>query len=75
MDCRDNSCFFAKEKTGMRTNGGCRCLRKPLINHKISYLISVAEDILDSWRKDKDPSVTESAYTYELEAALEALNE
>lgn len=27
MDCGDNSCFFAeKPLTGMRTNGGCRCL-------------------------------------------------
>lgn len=28
MDCGDNSCMFAKERTGMRTNGGCRCLEK-----------------------------------------------
>lgn len=25
LDCGDNSCHFAKNKTGMRTNGGCRC--------------------------------------------------
>lgn len=25
-DCGDNSCRFAVEKGGMRTNGGCRCL-------------------------------------------------
>jgi len=25
IDCGDNSCRFAKNKTGMRTNGGCRC--------------------------------------------------
>ena len=25
IDCRDNSCLFAKKKGGMRTNGGCRC--------------------------------------------------
>lgn len=24
-DCADNSCRFAVNKTGMRTNGGCRC--------------------------------------------------
>jgi hypothetical protein len=24
-DCGDNSCMFADKKTGMRTNGGCRC--------------------------------------------------
>jgi hypothetical protein len=26
LDCGDNSCAFAESKTGMRTNGGCRCL-------------------------------------------------
>jgi hypothetical protein len=26
LDCGDNSCAFAKSITGMRTNGGCRCL-------------------------------------------------
>lgn len=26
LDCGDSSCFFTKVKTGMRTNGGCRCL-------------------------------------------------
>lgn len=25
LDCGDMSCHFAKEKAGMRTNGGCRC--------------------------------------------------
>lgn len=25
MDCGDSSCLFARNKTGMRTNGGCRC--------------------------------------------------
>jgi hypothetical protein len=24
-DCGDNSCLYAKNKKGMRTNGGCRC--------------------------------------------------
>lgn len=24
-DCGDHSCLFAEKKTGMRTNGGCRC--------------------------------------------------
>jgi len=24
-DCGDNSCLYAKNKGGMRTNGGCRC--------------------------------------------------
>lgn len=25
IDCGDNSCLFAKNKVGMRTNGGCSC--------------------------------------------------
>lgn len=28
LDCGDNSCRYAKEKGGMRTNGGCRCQDK-----------------------------------------------
>ena len=27
LDCGDNSCRFAQNKGGMRTNGGCVCLR------------------------------------------------
>lgn len=27
IDCGDHSCIFAKNKSGMRTNGGCRCFR------------------------------------------------
>ena len=27
LDCGDNSCEFAEVKTGMRTNGGCRCIK------------------------------------------------
>ena len=26
LDCGDHSCRFAVDKSGMRTNGGCRCL-------------------------------------------------
>ena len=26
LDCGDNSCAFAINRGGMRTNGGCRCL-------------------------------------------------
>ncbi len=34
-DCGDNSCRFAKNKSGMRTNGGCRCaeIRAPSLRH------------------------------------------
>lgn len=28
IDCGDSSCAFAKARTGMRTNGGCRCLER-----------------------------------------------
>lgn len=24
-DCGDTSCLYAEDRTGMRTNGGCRC--------------------------------------------------
>ncbi len=27
LDCGDNSCNFARDTGGMRTNGGCRCLK------------------------------------------------
>lgn len=27
LDCGDNSCEFAEQKDGMRTNAGCRCFR------------------------------------------------
>ena len=30
LDCGDTSCLFASKKGGMRTNGGCRCLRNVL---------------------------------------------
>lgn len=26
LDCGDSICVFARSRTGMRTNGGCRCL-------------------------------------------------
>jgi hypothetical protein len=28
-DCGDNSCLYAKKRTGMRTNSSCRCDRCP----------------------------------------------
>lgn len=28
LDCGDNSCLFSSNKGGMRTNGGCRCLKE-----------------------------------------------
>ena len=38
LDCGDNSCYFAKNKTGMRTNGGCRCLSNCDTKDKINIL-------------------------------------
>ena len=29
VDCGDNSCLCAYPRTGMRTNGGCRCFKMP----------------------------------------------
>lgn len=29
-DCGDSSCMFATSKSGMRTNGGCRCYEHEL---------------------------------------------
>jgi hypothetical protein len=40
IDCGDNSCVFAAKKTGMRTNGGCRCIDKPelrRIMHRLAF--------------------------------------
>lgn len=28
LDCGDSSCYYAENKSGMRTNGGCRCHEK-----------------------------------------------
>ena len=32
LDCGDHSCLYAMNKTGMRTNGGCRCSPKRMKN-------------------------------------------
>ena len=32
LDCGDHSCLYAMNKTGMRTNGGCRCSPKHMKN-------------------------------------------
>lgn len=31
LDCGDRSCRFALTKRGMRTNGGCRCIDRPMV--------------------------------------------
>ena len=32
LDCGDNSCKFIKARSGMRTNGGCRCVTHDAAN-------------------------------------------
>lgn len=44
LDCGDNSCRFARDKGGMRTNGGCRCwerLTDPEYSSKLRRIVSV----------------------------------
>lgn len=38
LDCGDNSCRYAKSKSGMRTNGGCRCKKNMDENKKLAEL-------------------------------------
>ena len=38
FDCGDNSCRFAKNKSGMRTNGGCRCLNNLPLQLRIGLI-------------------------------------
>ena len=49
LDCGDNSCLFAEKKTGMRTNGGCRCFKdlptnKRMFVHKMLYSLRKIKD-------------------------------
>lgn len=44
FDCGDNSCRFAKNKTGMRTNGGCRCFENPVVKAKITMIVNAFSD-------------------------------
>ena len=41
MDCGDHSCDFALDRKGMRTNGGCRCLK-----NRTEHSTSVARYVL-----------------------------
>ncbi len=52
-DCGDNSCQFAKQKGGMRTNGGCRCLENFGGVHKAStkHYINRLRFILERYKK------------------------
>lgn len=43
LDCQDNSCLFSKEKKGMRTNAGCRCISNmaPELNSDGSNILAL----------------------------------
>lgn len=43
MDCGDHSCLFAKDKSGQRTNGGCRCLDGLTFEHRRDVKLKLAE--------------------------------
>lgn len=45
LDCGDNSCVFAVRKGGMRTNGGCRCLRNMVPSAKSSELTALERSL------------------------------
>lgn len=46
LDCGDNSCRYAKVKTGMRTNGGCRCEQKVQEGKKAITLLDQQQEKL-----------------------------
>lgn len=56
LDCGDNSCKYATNRGGMRTNGGCRCSRNEgwkverKLQHEINDLkvkLEIAEKALE----------------------------
>lgn len=47
LDCGDNNCYFAKEKTGMRTNGGCRCFTNAGLRNRSA--VSAAIELLPKY--------------------------
>lgn len=68
FDCGDNSCRYAKDKGGMRTNGGCRCA--DLYPRKVEFFLRTkvhrTEAERDNWR-DEYMHVREFATHYEAE--------
>lgn len=46
MDCGDNSCIYAKDKGGMRTNGGCRCHDRPGMSYMLRALHVITAELL-----------------------------
>jgi hypothetical protein len=53
VGCGDSSCLF-KRPTGMRTNGGCRCIEyaKAGVRPTLANLYRVVENILGNARQD-----------------------
>ena len=51
-DCGDHSCFFAKNKAGMRTNGHCRCGDHGLRLGALSRLVKAVR--AEATKKDQD---------------------
>lgn len=48
VDCGDSNCECASDRSGMRTNGGCRCLS---YRHKTPYeLERTAKQAVRYWR-------------------------
>jgi hypothetical protein len=44
-DCGDNSCHFAVNRGGMRTNGGCACRHKTEFSYFALTLLNVSKDV------------------------------
>ena len=45
-DCGDSSCKFAIDRSGQRTNGGCRCMKNA--DARIDGLEEVLRDLVDA---------------------------
>lgn len=60
-DCGDNSCRFAIHKGGMRTNGGCRCIRnEDLIVRQFFYTFNPVQvkELLDEIERLRTTTVS-----------------
>lgn len=52
-DCQDYGCWYAKNKTGMRTQGGkCRCMERA--DREIAVLREVLEGLVDATEGIRD---------------------
>jgi hypothetical protein len=54
LDCGDHSCWFAEEKSGQRTNGGCRCLSGTLSQKTKMELHRMAQENREMKRRIKE---------------------